>query len=660
MDKLRTHSPGPLAGAATLALACVLCAVTPPRAPAAEPATLAVIPLTQGAGSEEYLGLGKALAGMLVSDLSGVAALQLVERDRLDDLMTEMKLSDTGFVDESTAQKLGQGLGAELMLLGSYSVVGEVFVMDGRIVSVESGEILKAVTANGTVGDFVSVEKDLMEQMLDGIEVSLSSSERRKLYLQAPTEEFDAIAAYGEGLHHQDGGDMEGAKAAFQRALELDPAFEAAREALAGLRQFVDQIKADKIAREQEYKAEAHRKILEAYPDERTRDDDFVDTTDTFVGLVLRMMVLENEELHCQRYEEMVHYLERVDWNVTEPPRAETDEGVWNFVLGKTADAHGFERLPHDVPGPEASHESPRSRAYHLWRNTTNLVIDNEAQNWVDDGSGLVASIRGCFEPEDQLHELDRVIAAAREHEVDSQLQDRAGKGMTLEEALQLQWCRTRASLLGANAEMQQRIEAVLGGRDEDDGVRRMLMSKVDMVIRMADTWENQQARRLGRDPEFLVGVMRDIADANPERISAGNPTCAFMMTSQQSRAIDWVGRYEEAVENKKGYLDNMIDGAGTYYAVARDLGCLIDEPSRFASADELLSFLDATPDRIREEKAGDSGCRSTITTMGQLCGPGTRAKLVDMDVQMPPLLHAGLQMYYGSVVFNRCVDEEW
>ena len=660
MMKRKTYSPGPLVSAGVLALTCALCVATPQRVPAAEPSTLAVIPLSQGAGSEEYLGLGKALAGMLVSDLSGVAALQLVERDRLDDLMTEMELSDTGFVDESTAQKLGKGLGAELMLLGSYSVVGETFVMDGRIVGVESGEILKAVTANGTVGDFVSVEKELMEQMLDGIEISLSSSERRKLYLQAPTEQFDAIAAYGEGLQHQDDGDMEGAKAAFQRALELDPAFEAAREALAGLRQFVGQIKADKIAREQEFKAEAHRSILEAYPDERTRAANFIDTTDSFVGLALRLMVLENEELHCQRYEELYHYLERVDWNVTEPPRTEEDEGVWNFVLGKTAEVHGFERMPSDVPGPDASHEDPSSRAYHLWRTTADLVIDTEARNWVDEGSGLVVSIRGCFEPEEQLHELDRVIAAVREHDVAAQQQDRAGRGITLEESLQLHWCRTRASELGANAEMQERIEGVLAGRAEDDGIRNTLMSKVDTIIRMADTWENRQARRLGQEADFLVGVMDDIAEANPQRIRTESAACAFMMNTQQSRAIDWVGRYEDAVANQKGYVEDMVDGAGTYYAVARDLNCLIDEPSRFASTEELLSFIDGTPDRLREDKAQDSGCRSTITTMGQMCGPGTRAKLVDMDIQMPPLLHAGLQLYYGSVVFNRCVDEEW
>ena len=81
--------------------------------------TLAVLPLEQGAGSEQYAGLGTALAGMLVSDLSRTEALQLVERSQLDAVLAEMELASTGFLDPDTAQRLGSGLGAELLVAGS-------------------------------------------------------------------------------------------------------------------------------------------------------------------------------------------------------------------------------------------------------------------------------------------------------------------------------------------------------------------------------------------------------------------------------------------------------------------------------------------------------------------------------------------------------------
>ena len=116
------------------------------------------------------------------------------------------------------------------------SIVGTVFVLDARIVRVESGEILDAASASGTLDDFVSVEKELVEAILEEIEVTLSASDRRKIYVQTPTERFDAFASYGEGIAHRDEGRLDKAKKAFESALELDPEFEAARASLSDLR----------------------------------------------------------------------------------------------------------------------------------------------------------------------------------------------------------------------------------------------------------------------------------------------------------------------------------------------------------------------------------------------------------------------------------------
>ena len=61
--------------------------------------TVAVLPLEQGAGSEAHAGLGTALSGMLVADLSVAPGLVLVERTRLDAVLSEIALSETGFLD---------------------------------------------------------------------------------------------------------------------------------------------------------------------------------------------------------------------------------------------------------------------------------------------------------------------------------------------------------------------------------------------------------------------------------------------------------------------------------------------------------------------------------------------------------------------------------
>ena len=66
-------------------------------------------------------------------------------------------------------------------------------MLDARIVEVQSGEIVKAQDASGSVDDFVSVEKDLVEKLVANLDLSLSSAERRKLLASVPTEKFSAF-----------------------------------------------------------------------------------------------------------------------------------------------------------------------------------------------------------------------------------------------------------------------------------------------------------------------------------------------------------------------------------------------------------------------------------------------------------------------------------
>ena len=158
--------------------------------------SVAVLPLDQGAKSDTHAGLGRALAGMLISDLSRVEGLELVERARLDALLQEIELGESGFVDPKSAAKLGSGVGAEWVIVGSWSVVNDAFLMDARTVDVGSGKIVAAVDANGTVDDFITVEKTLVETLLEELEVAVSAGARRKIIAEAPTEDFDALSTY--------------------------------------------------------------------------------------------------------------------------------------------------------------------------------------------------------------------------------------------------------------------------------------------------------------------------------------------------------------------------------------------------------------------------------------------------------------------------------
>ena len=78
-------------------------------APAADKATVTVLYFDNDTGDASLTYLGKGLADMMITDLSAVAALQVVERDKLEALLKELKLQGTKYFDPGTAQQIGKG-----------------------------------------------------------------------------------------------------------------------------------------------------------------------------------------------------------------------------------------------------------------------------------------------------------------------------------------------------------------------------------------------------------------------------------------------------------------------------------------------------------------------------------------------------------------------
>src|SRR5687768_15808473 len=86
---------------------------------AAKP-TVAVLYFDYEGKNEEMAVLKKGLAQMIISDLSGGASYTVVERMRLQEIMDELKLAQSGKIDPATAAKIGKLLGARYMVMGGY------------------------------------------------------------------------------------------------------------------------------------------------------------------------------------------------------------------------------------------------------------------------------------------------------------------------------------------------------------------------------------------------------------------------------------------------------------------------------------------------------------------------------------------------------------
>lgn len=223
----------------------VLLVVLAPRLASARTIAIAYFDNTSGVGELEPLRKG--LADMLITDLGNVQSLQIVEREKLNQVIDELKLSKSKFIDPRTAQKLGKGLAAELIMTGGYLVQGDQLRVDVRIVDVQTGKVAASEKVEGKKDDFFALEKDLVDILIKTLDVKLSSGERSKLRSNA-TQSFDAWQKYSAGLDAKDRGDAAEARRLFQAALDADPSYRAAKTATERLKVIFERGDAAKAA----------------------------------------------------------------------------------------------------------------------------------------------------------------------------------------------------------------------------------------------------------------------------------------------------------------------------------------------------------------------------------------------------------------------------
>ncbi len=89
-----------------------------------EPGSVAVLPFINRGDAAQAV-LSKGLTAMVISDLSKVPGIKVLERAKLQKLIEEMQLSESGLVDEKTALRAGRMMKAEKIMLGDYQLQSE-------------------------------------------------------------------------------------------------------------------------------------------------------------------------------------------------------------------------------------------------------------------------------------------------------------------------------------------------------------------------------------------------------------------------------------------------------------------------------------------------------------------------------------------------------
>jgi TolB-like protein/outer membrane protein assembly factor BamD (BamD/ComL family) len=183
-------------------------------------------------GSEKLGPLGKGMAAMLISDLSKVPDLKVVDRIRLQALLQEMKLGTTGLVDANTAPKVGKLLKARHVTTGSLADLEKDNLQIASVVvdAHQRAGLISSQDARGQLKEFYDLEKKIACQIIQAL-----GKDCQKVpdgFYMIHTKSMPALVLYSRGLDEFDKENYDEARDLFQQSLDEDPKFDLALAAL--------------------------------------------------------------------------------------------------------------------------------------------------------------------------------------------------------------------------------------------------------------------------------------------------------------------------------------------------------------------------------------------------------------------------------------------
>jgi len=196
---------------------------------------IAVFPFTNGGSyglaKEDLDALSVGIQQMLLTELEQNSALRIIERSRMREVLAEQDLAASGRVDAETAAKVGKALGARYAITGVFIDLNGNFRMDGRIVDVETTEILKTAQVQDRFDNLFTMLFDLAGAITDDVNLpplpKQVREERRAMDVPA-----EAVTLFSHAQVFEDQGRKEKAEELYRQIVDKYPEMTQAKEAL--------------------------------------------------------------------------------------------------------------------------------------------------------------------------------------------------------------------------------------------------------------------------------------------------------------------------------------------------------------------------------------------------------------------------------------------
>ncbi len=185
---------------------------------------IAVLYFERNSNNEALEAYKTGLTDMFITKLQNMPEIRVVEREKLDKVMAEFELGETGAIDPETAQKIGRLLGAQAVFYGSFtSPLGKEICLNGHFTRVETAEILFSSD------NLCEISDKRLFKMVDNVSKSIG------VKIKASHKMLVADLLYSKGRTAEEENNKESALRYYQKALMYCPSHSSSQKAFARL-----------------------------------------------------------------------------------------------------------------------------------------------------------------------------------------------------------------------------------------------------------------------------------------------------------------------------------------------------------------------------------------------------------------------------------------
>jgi TolB-like protein len=185
--------------------------------------TLVVLYFKNNTGKAELDPLQKGLTLMLITDLSEIKDLQLIERIKLQALTEELGLGKSGIVAPESAPQVGKLLRAQWLLGGDLTGGNaDRLAVLSKLLEVPTTTVIAQPKEEGALQELLRMEKDLVFEVVKVLNIEVKPDLEKVLRKPCSTN-MKALNSLFRGIDASDRGNYNQAADLYSEALQEDP-----------------------------------------------------------------------------------------------------------------------------------------------------------------------------------------------------------------------------------------------------------------------------------------------------------------------------------------------------------------------------------------------------------------------------------------------------